>query len=864
MRKASRPVPLAIRHRLKRTGAFLGIATLAAFMVSGVPVDPLPAHGQQPAQSQEPGQGQQLAPQATKGPVGWDTYRNPHAMSQLRGAEQSHQFSSYARDGSNDDGFEGTYSCLRTTDQGCVIAEKSGAGEIAGMWFTRQPYGDPTGTGNITIELDGRVVLDEPLVDVVEGRVGAPFEWPLVGGPDDSSGGAVIKVPMPYRESMRVTVDHNPEFYHVNYRTFPDAEGVSTFDPSDKALDVLERLRDFGVADPKPANPEATTTSKDFELPPGASVPIAELSGPAQINELRMQIPQLVASPQVVDDGRAFGPGGGSSFQADVAPNNEGVRVVRRFDPQVADQVADMFVDGERAGQWSSGAASPGDWGVQAIDVAPELTRDKSSIEISNRFVSAPVDVNEFRYDVQSLVNGKWVRTDVLDLGPAHPGEEKAHGYQIDNPVFERTKLLARHATSPEEVTATDEVLENAKLRITFDGKTTVDSPIGEFFGSGLGEHDVRTMMSSIDTGENGWYTAWWPMPFSQNATVELVNDSDVAISSGTAEVTSAPAEFGDNTAYFHATHKRAQTQAGQDWNFVDVEGAGTFYGVTHSMRGLIPPYAGKRHEGPLSRTGVQANQRNYLEGDERFYVNGSSSPAWYGTGTEDYYEGGWYFRDGTTFSMPLAGNPSHEMAADGCLYDCTGAYRLQVPDAVSFSDGLRAGVEHGPGNDEPGDYSSTAYWYGGVAPTHEQTDEVDLGDQTSRDSHGYTAEGEAIGPLESTFEGMRNPEPFTDDSSITTGRIEFEMAVSADNDGARLRRLGDQHEAHQAVDVRVDGQPAGRWSQPLGNRSHRWLEDTFELPAELTAGKDRVRIELVPVDGAPPWAAAKYTLFSH
>lgn len=622
------------------------------------------------------------------------------------------QFSSYDRTGGNNDGFEGTYSCLRNSERGCVIAEHTGAGEISSIWSTREPLGDVTATGNIVVELDGRVVLDAPLIDVVNGRLGAPFEWPLVGNADDAAGGVVIKVPMPYRESMRVTVQHNPYFYHVSYRAFPDAEGVQTFNPNESASDVLGQLRAFGVADPK-AGSGGTPVRRDFDLPPGAATTVAELTGPAQINQLRVRLPQVVASPQVVDDGRAFGAGGGSRFSMRVHPANQGIRVIRRYDPQVADQVGSLHVNGRQVGEWRSGAATPGLWGVQVIDVPADATANRSSVDIENRFVSSSLDFNEFRYDVHSLVNGEWVRTDVLDLGPGHPGEEAAHDYRIINPVFARSKLVGRYPTRPEDVTASDAVLTGARLRITFDGRTTVDAPIGEFFGTGLGEHDVRSLMSSVDPGLDGWYTAWWPMPFAQHAKVEVVNAGGVPITGATAEVTSVNRAIDSNTGYFHASHRRGHTVPGQDWNFVQADGAGTFYGVTHSMRGLIPPGALQSADEPHSDVQV-ANQRNYLEGDERFYVDGAGEPAWHGTGSEDFYESGWYFRFGTTFSMPLAGHPSHEINADGCQYDCTGAYRLLVNDAVPFRDGLVAGIEHGPVNDEPGDYSSTAYWYGG------------------------------------------------------------------------------------------------------------------------------------------------------
>ncbi|SFS54479.1 glycoside hydrolase family 172 protein [Saccharopolyspora flava] len=703
MTTRSAPSRSDVRKRSHRLAAYLGVFSLAAAaVVADAGFASVRAHAQQPAPP-------------SKGPVGWDTYRDLDGMPRLRGAEQSLQFSSYDRSGGNDDGFEGTYSCLRESEQGCVIAEHNGPGEISGLWSTREPMGDVTATGNIVVELDGRTVLDAPFIDLVNGKLGAPFEWPLVGNADDAAGGVVSKVPMPFRESMRVTVRNNPDFYHVNYRTFPDAEGVQTFDPGDPATDVLDKLRGFGVADPKNAS-GGTPVRSDFDLPAGGSHTVAEVSGPARINQLRVRLPQVQAAPQVVDDGMAFGQGGGSRFRMRVAPDNQGVRIIRRFDPQVADQVASLTVNGQPVGEWRSGAAAPGQWGVQSLDVPAELTAGQSSIDVENRFVSSSLDVNEFRYDVQSLVNGEWVRTDVLDLGPGHPGEESAHGYRIDNPVFERSQLLGRYAIPPEQVAASDAVLENARVRITFDGQTTVDAPIGEFFGTGLGEHDVRTMMSSVDPGMDGWYTAWWPMPFNQNAKVEIVNGGGIPIQGATAEIVTGPGGVDAGSGYFHATHKRGLTTPGQDWNFVDTGGAGTFYGVSHTMRGLIPLNETRASVLPHSTPLAAANPRNYLEGDERFYVDGAQEPAWHGTGTEDFYESGWYFRFGTTFSMPQAGNPAHEVNQDGCQFDCTGAYRLMAGDAVSFRNGLVAGIEHGPANDEPGDYSSTAYWYGAPA----------------------------------------------------------------------------------------------------------------------------------------------------
>ena len=65
---------------------------------------------------------------------------------------------------------------------------------------------------------------------------------PLVSNADETSGGVNIMVPMTYRHSMLVYTDKDPNYYHVTYRAFADASGVRTFDPSDKAADVIATL----------------------------------------------------------------------------------------------------------------------------------------------------------------------------------------------------------------------------------------------------------------------------------------------------------------------------------------------------------------------------------------------------------------------------------------------------------------------------------------------------------------------------------------------------------------------------------------------------------------------------------------------
>ncbi len=247
-----------------------------------------------------------------KGAVSWDAYRHLDRLPELQTGIQTLQFSSFDRTGGNKDGFEATYSCLRQSEQRCVIAERAGPGEIQSIWFTRGSidFSHKEYAGNLHIELVGQAVLSAPLQDIMDGKLGASFVYPLVANPDQSSGGLYIKMPTPYRDRMRITTDNNPYFYHVSYRAFADAaEGVETFDPSDKVPDVIALLQESGTADPKPTQAVALITSDAFSLPAGDSVTLANLRGAGMITKLRLRFPQIVGAGL-----RAFRQGGFSEF----------------------------------------------------------------------------------------------------------------------------------------------------------------------------------------------------------------------------------------------------------------------------------------------------------------------------------------------------------------------------------------------------------------------------------------------------------------------------------------------------------------------------------------------------------------------
>src|SRR6202023_3968093 len=122
-------------------------------------------------------------------------------------------------------------------------------------------------------------------------------------------------------------------------------------------------------------------------------------------------------------------------------------------------------------------------------------------------------------------------------------------------------------------------------------------------------------------------------------------------------------------------------------------------------------------------------------------------SPQWYGTGTEDFYEGGWYFKNGKHFSAPLTGQPDQRTASGGCADYCVAVYRLTLAEGIDYHSALRFGIEHGKRNMVQPDYSSTAFLYTQPDDTSTPGDELSPTDTVNRLLHGYR-DGDGDGQL--------------------------------------------------------------------------------------------------------------------
>lgn len=231
--------------------------------------------------------------------------------------------------------------------------------------------------------------------------------------------------------------------------------------------------------------------------------------------------------------------------------------------------------------------------------------------------------------------------------------------------------------------------LRRILLRMFWDDEThpSVEVPVGDFFGTGFGYH---TYISEYVGMTSGGYFCHFPMPFQKSARIEVENQTGLEVYAFYYHIDyqQLDAPLSDQTAYFHASWNRdVRTDSPTNYTVLEAKGRGHFVGLNMSMQ---------------SRRGSLW----YLEGDEMVWVDGETYPSIYGTGTEDYFTGGWYFNRGEFCA------PYHGLILKNDSLARIAAYRLHIKDPIPFRSSLKFTIEHGHGNEEIADYSSTAYWY--------------------------------------------------------------------------------------------------------------------------------------------------------
>lgn len=248
-------------------------------------------------------------------------------------------------------------------------------------------------------------------------------------------------------------------------------------------------------------------------------------------------------------------------------------------------------------------------------------------------------------------------------------------------------------------------------------------------------------------------------------------------------------------------------------------------------------------HEGVGGSRGMPA----FLEGDEMVRVDGMRVPSLLGTGTEDYFNGGWYFT--RAHANPLSGL-TRRMEHPGRTHDETSfelsMYRHHALDPIIARAGMRFGWEAGDdGTDARVAYRTLVLAYGFAGPR-----------EIARAHITLLKPGEHV---TSAAPGEWGEKPFT--FPVRTKYASFSVACdeSAPPTEATVIRDYDAKTPGQTALLTLRHAIVGRFFAPARNVHRRFAQDEVHvhlLPEDCHDGKLQFAIQ-----GRPdaPWTESAY-----
>lgn len=328
-------------------------------------------------------------------------------------------------------------------------------------------------------------------------------------------------------------------------------------------------------------------------------------------------------------------------------------------------------------------------------------------------YVTYPPGTQITTYSPLSAKRGDWMRAGSIKGGQDHdladynvPAETKSTKKTFDTvlapgktvTLFETKKpgRIASIRIGPSDSFAGKD--RDILLRITWDNAATpaVLMPAGDFFGYGWGQPAMRSALVGTVNGVNYCNL---PMPFDKAAKIELVSlrkgGNSVPIR-GEVIVNNRRRWGGEGK--FYATWRRENpTTEGKPFTWIDTKGRGHIVGLS------------------VQAQGIESGNTFFFEGDDKTIVDGEM--VVHGTGSEDFFNGGWYDVPGrwdSQFARPLSGCMAYQR-----YLGRTGAYRFFIGDAYSFKKSIVQTIEHAPTeNKHPADYVGVTYLYCEQPPT--------------------------------------------------------------------------------------------------------------------------------------------------
>jgi hypothetical protein len=320
-----------------------------------------------------------------------------------------------------------------------------------------------------------------------------------------------------------------------------------------------------------------------------------------------------------------------------------------------------------QAAETSAAAGAPSDLALDLATLRSETTRQLTTFNLNRKSKTLPVP------------RGKRVTI----------GEVKGRGY-ISQFWLTFPGWFWQHWNTTAPINQS--ILKTLILRIYWDGAATpaVAAPVGDFFGAGLCE--VASFASRYFGTSSGGFFCKFPMPFQTGFRIELENvdaeiDTDVFVNVLYQLTGPLPSPLG----YFHAQFNTGRNEGPAPVQIAEAAGRGHYAGCVLYMQGR------------------DRNYLSFLEAPEYVHVDQDwEVPRIVGTGLEDYFLGGWYFREG-----PFIG-PCHGVPVKDALNASVAMYRVHETDVIRFNQRLKFAFVNpwAPERLKPFAYSSVAFLY--------------------------------------------------------------------------------------------------------------------------------------------------------
>lgn len=255
--------------------------------------------------------------------------------------------------------------------------------------------------------------------------------------------------------------------------------------------------------------------------------------------------------------------------------------------------------------------------------------------------------------------------------------------------------------------------LKKLVLRMYWDDEPTpsVETPIGDFFGLGLGQYFLYQSTPLTVSPEKA-LNSWFEMPFGKRARITVTNEGQEDVDSFyfNIDYRAYAKPLPPNTLYFHAQYRQATPAKGwtSDWKSngdPQVDGKKNLHGEDNYV---WLEATGRGHFVGVTMSILQNQNGWWGEGDDMFFVDGETTPSINGTGTEDYFLGAWDFGS-HPFAYASYGAP---IKGDELAGSRSSVYRFHLDSPIPFTKSLKATIEHGHANHRSDNLFSVAYWY--------------------------------------------------------------------------------------------------------------------------------------------------------